>query len=86
MFQNLTFKRLASDKVPESYGYGRRAMLETRDLVGGESGIRTHEPREGLLVFKTSVFNRSTISPRTVVREGDRVKQPIFGKILRNSK
>ena len=35
--------------------------------VGGESGIRTHEPREGLPVFKTGVFNRSTISPSTVL-------------------
>jgi hypothetical protein len=30
---------------------------------GGETGIRTLETREGLLVFKTSAFNRSAISP-----------------------
>jgi hypothetical protein len=29
----------------------------------GESGIRTHEPREGPSVFKTDAFNRSAISP-----------------------
>ena len=37
------------------------------DLSGGESGIRTHGPREGSPVFKTGVFNRSTISPSTVL-------------------
>ena len=31
--------------------------------IGGETGIRTLETREGLLVFKTSAFNRSAISP-----------------------
>ena len=30
---------------------------------GGESGIRTHERVAPLLVFKTSAFNRSAISP-----------------------
>lgn len=34
---------------------------------GGERGIRTLEPREGLPVFKTGVFNRSTSSPSTVL-------------------
>ncbi|MEY4615831.1 MAG: hypothetical protein RJB66_791 [Pseudomonadota bacterium] len=38
-------------------------------LSGGESGIRTHGPREGSPVFKTGVFNRSTISPSTVLRK-----------------
>ena len=31
--------------------------------VGGEGEIRTHEPREGLPVFKTGAFNRSATSP-----------------------
>lgn len=31
---------------------------------GGGTGIRTLEPREGLLVFKTSAFNHSAIPPR----------------------
>ena len=30
---------------------------------GGWGGIRTHETREGLPVFKTGVFNRSTTHP-----------------------
>ena len=32
-------------------------------MVGGEGGIRTHETRERLLVFKTSPFNHSGTSP-----------------------
>jgi hypothetical protein len=31
---------------------------------GGEGGIRTPEPREGLPVFKTGAINRSATSPR----------------------
>ena len=34
---------------------------------GGERGIRTLEPREGLPVFKTGVFNRSTSFPLLVL-------------------
>src|SRR5665213_1721462 len=34
-----------------------------RASTRGESGIRTHEPREGPAVFKTAAFNRSAISP-----------------------
>jgi hypothetical protein len=30
---------------------------------GGESGIRTHGPRERSPVFKTGAFNHSAISP-----------------------
>src|ERR1700676_931299 len=37
----------------------------------GESGIRTHEPREGPSVFKTDAFNRSAISP---------CKEPLSGE------
>ena len=33
------------------------------EATGGESGIRTHETREGLPVFKTGAFNRSAICP-----------------------
>ena len=34
-----------------------------RVRAGGEGEIRTHEPREGLPVFKTGAFNRSATSP-----------------------
>lgn len=33
------------------------------DLKNGESGIRTHDTREGMPVFKTGAINRSAISP-----------------------
>ncbi len=33
---------------------------------GGESGIRTHEPRKGLLAFEASSFDHSDISPQVV--------------------
>ena len=36
-------------------------------LYGGESGIRTHERVAPLLVCKTSAFNRSAISPHTLL-------------------
>jgi hypothetical protein len=38
-------------------------IAENRFLNGGESGIRTHGPRERSPVFKTGAFNRSAISP-----------------------
>ncbi len=39
----------------------------TLSLNGGKRGIRTLEPREGLPVFKTGVFNRSTSFPPSVL-------------------
>ena len=35
----------------------------TEQVDGGQGGIRTHEGREPLLVFKTSAFNRSATCP-----------------------
>ena len=37
-------------------------------IHGGESGIRTHDPREGTPVFKTGAFNRSAISPKNFTK------------------
>jgi hypothetical protein len=37
--------------------------LRQTESTGGEGEIRTHEPREGLPVFKTGAFNRSATSP-----------------------
>jgi hypothetical protein len=34
-----------------------------RTETGGWGGIRTHETREGLPVFKTGAFNRSATHP-----------------------
>jgi hypothetical protein len=34
-----------------------------RAEIGGWGGIRTHETREGLPVFKTGAFNRSATHP-----------------------
>jgi hypothetical protein len=45
---------------------------------GGERGIRTLEAREGLPVFKTGVFNRSTSSPSSVLLE----MEPEFNRFL----
>ncbi len=42
-------------------------------LNGGKRGIRTLEPREGLPVFKTGVFNRSTSFPPSVLLKNTRV-------------
>ena len=36
------------------------------ELVGGETGIRTLEGLASLLVFKTSAFDHSAISPLTL--------------------
>ena len=35
----------------------------TNDFIGGEGGIRTHDPLAGTPVFKTGAFNRSATSP-----------------------
>src|SRR5690242_2807894 len=43
------------DRCSQFYG-------ETRS-IGGEGEIRTHEPREGLPVFKTGAIDRSATSP-----------------------
>ena len=37
-------------------------------LFGGEGGIRTHEGRKSLPVFKTGAFNRSATSPNKLRR------------------
>ena len=54
------------EDVP-SFGcdFKKRLALHCEDelMTRGESGIRTHEPREGPAVFKTAAFNRSAISP-----------------------
>ena len=39
------------------------ALKQAAFPIGGEGEIRTHEPREGLPVFKTGAFNRSATSP-----------------------
>ncbi len=39
--------------------------------LGGESGIRTHDTREGMPVFKTGAINRSAISPSFNVKRAD---------------
>ncbi len=36
---------------------------------GGEGGIRTHETRQRLAVFKTAAFNRSATSPRNRIED-----------------
>ena len=68
-----------------------RATVETaqRDhrpgkmASGGWGGIRTHETREGLPVFKTGVFNRSTTHPfplRSTAGFGHRVRCARIGQ------
>ena len=41
-----------------------RQMISNDPEDGGEGGIRTHEGREPLPVFKTGAFNRSATSPK----------------------
>ena len=31
---------------------------------GGEGGIRTHDPREGIIAFETTAFGHSATSPK----------------------
>ena len=40
------------------------AETSAENRNGGESGIRTHEPRKGLLAFEASSFDHSDISPQ----------------------
>src|SRR6266581_3268988 len=44
-------------------GVFRSANERTRRLAGGGGGIRTHERRKPLPVFKTGAFNRSATHP-----------------------
>ena len=44
-------------------GAGMSRGRQTEHGDGGQGGIRTHEGREPLLVFKTSAFNRSATCP-----------------------
>src|SRR6202142_1905103 len=46
-----------------AFGSQRGASPGHFSRCGGEGEIRTHEPREGLPVFKTGAFNRSATSP-----------------------
>ncbi len=52
-----------------------------RNLCGGGGGIRTHERRKPLPVFKTGAFNRSATPPAFILASRGR----IFGHILPSS-
>jgi hypothetical protein len=55
--------------------------LSNRLLLGGEGGIRTHEPREGPPVFKTGAINRSATSPRhRSITYGDNLPRIIMAR------
>lgn len=66
---SLCFKFLL---IGKSFSTKTKVNFEIKDkvvLIGGAREIRTLEPREGLPVFKTGVFNRSTIAPGSVLLE-----------------
>jgi hypothetical protein len=46
------------------------AAHQTAGVSSGQGGIRTHETREGLPVFKTGAFNRSATCPEASVVNG----------------
>ena len=51
---------------------------------GGEGGIRTHEGRKPLPVFKTGAFNRSATSPlQKALIFQELTERPVFVNTLR---
>ena len=55
--------------VLASHGARRRLTSEnTEGASDGQGGIRTHETREGLPVFKTGAFNHSATCPEATFR------------------
>lgn len=55
-------------------------IIEMILKTGGWSGIRTHEKRKPLPVFKTGAFNRSAIHPRFLYHENNQLDQPFLIK------
>ncbi len=51
-------------------------ILFTKNINGGETGIRTQERVAPLPVFKTGAFNRSAISPLVIVYNDNNLIQP----------
>ena len=57
--------------IPIGSSYPPSAAADERN--GGEGGIRTHEGREPLTVFKTVAVNRLATSPRLEIRRQERI-------------
>ncbi len=57
------FQRVRIPPLTSSNNQSHHILLIQKHQHGGERGIRTLDTRERMLVFKTSAFNRSAISP-----------------------
>ena len=67
IFDSKSLQILIADQIQKSKR--NSVICGTTHRDGGKRGIRTLEPREGLPVFKTGVFNRSTSFPLIVLLE-----------------